>query len=68
MCIEQNQNDRFNAAIGQFIDRFGYPPFFDGMTVEQMQEDLFIDLINQAVENNDPDINLTSFFPDGRNV
>ncbi|MBE0440389.1 MAG: hypothetical protein IBX57_11675 [Gammaproteobacteria bacterium] len=65
---DEDVNTRFDEAVERFNSKFGFLPFFDGMSMEQMKEGAFIELINQAVDNNDPDIDLTDYFPDGRNL
>ena len=68
MNIDQNGKDKLNKALEQFEYKFNFSPYFDGMTVEQMKDDRFIELINQAIDNDNPNIDLTDYFPDGRNL
>lgn len=62
------QRNKLDNALNRFHTQFGYYPFFDGMSEESMLSDAFIHLLNLAVSNNNPEIDLSNFFPEGRNL
>lgn len=66
--MSEQQNAKYLVAVQRFYDAFGWTPFFDGMDRDDERSDGFINKINQAVENNDPDIDVSDYFPDGRNL
>lgn len=66
--MNEQQETKFYAAIERYYSTFKVLPYFIGMSHEDEMSDGFIDKLNQAVDNNDPDIDLTDYFPDGRNL
>ncbi|NQY26643.1 MAG: hypothetical protein HRT92_05640 [Piscirickettsiaceae bacterium] len=65
---EPSQTERFDEAAEMFYDKFGFTPFFNGMSHHDMLLNSFIDRVNKAVEMNDPDIDISEYFPDGQNL
>ena len=63
-----SQQERFDEAAEMFYDKFGFPPFFEGMSDHDMYSNSFIDKVNKSVDDNNPDIDISDYFPDGRNL
>lgn len=59
---------KLDAALERFNNKFGFYPFFDGLDESLMYEDRFIKKLDNAIDKNDPDIDLSDYFPDGVNL
>ena len=59
---------KLDAALERFNNKFGFYPFFSGLDESLMAEDRFIKKLDDAIDKNDPDIDLSGYFPDGVNL
>lgn len=66
--MSEQQKDKYFTAAERYFNAFGWPPHIDGLSSEDEMSDDFIDKLNLAVKNNDPDIDLSDYFPSGRNL
>ncbi|NOQ94958.1 MAG: hypothetical protein GQ547_10045 [Methylophaga sp.] len=65
---DSSQQARFDDAAARFDDKFGFPPFFDGMSNQNMISNSFIEKVKKAVDMNEPGIDRSDYFPDDRNL
>jgi cobalamin biosynthesis Co2+ chelatase CbiK len=66
--MSDEQKNKLYSALGRYETEFNIMPFFDGMGEEEMLDDSFIDKVNKAVDENNPEIDLSDYFPEGRNI
>jgi len=58
-------NEELEKAMNAFIAKFGFTPVTVGLSDAQYQSPEFISMINDAVKNNDPEVDFSRFLPDG---
>lgn len=66
--MSDEQQTKLYSALERYETAFNIMPFFDGMGEEEMLDDSFINKVNTAVDNNDPEIDLSDYLPEGRNI
>lgn len=64
----EKQQAKLDDVLDRFFNKFGFYPFFSGLDESLMSEDMFIQKLNNAIDKNDPDIDLSDYFPDGVNL
>lgn len=64
----EKQLTKLDEALDRFNDKFGFMPFFSGLDETVMAEDSFINKLNAAIEHDDPEIDISDYFPDGENL
>ncbi|MDF1587955.1 MAG: hypothetical protein P1P93_02195 [Gammaproteobacteria bacterium] len=58
------QEQKYNQAADRYFNAFKKAPHFEGLTTDIEYSDDFIAKLNQAVGNNDPDIDLSDYLAD----
>ncbi|HAO25023.1 MULTISPECIES: hypothetical protein [unclassified Methylophaga] len=64
----EKQQAKLDDVLDRFYDKFGFYPFFSGFEETLMVEDRFINKLENAIQTNDPEIDISDYFPDGENL